>query len=248
MFKNRIIALHHHPKWVVDDIFLRNMFLTPALDKRQFIFPFVHIAKDEKFTSMFDVPNSDNHININNYLNKHCMILLGQLGDNTTSRDNMEGRKYKDHNDIQLFLSANKNNTIVNIARELSSLSSLLKSHSQQVIGLGNIRNEDLIYVLRHGKYIWVPTPRDSLYMSGCFASSISFAFAFKKILIMPYHLSEFYGISHLVVTYQNSILEVNFDNISEELIVSRMINWENGQSIQNVINLYHILSTVPHF
>ena len=237
-YPDRVIAIHHHPHWETPDVFKRYLFLTPIKGRHRGIFPFFTLHPNEIFsvsTGYSDVVHHPRY--------QRSLLLLGSIGENSPVASNVEGRKSKDREDIIRYLKKDSNNYVVNIARD--SFHSVVKEFPLQTMGIENIPTREVLYFTSYANYIWIPVMDGSAYLTGTFASSISYAFAFKKVLVMPKRLSRFYGLEGVVIDYEHSVTEVNFSNVDRSALIQRMHMWEHGQRIQNTMNLYRCLFSV---
>lgn len=238
----RLLAIHHHPKWLIPDLFPRVMFLTPTLSRQRWFFPFFHFP--ENFHPPLDL--SFMPLVIQEKFSE-ALFLLGSIGTLEHNIISPEGAKYKDILDIQRFLRNDETNVILYCAKEEMHMSSILPMTSEfpkQVAAFVNLNSFEISHLIRFSKYLWIPIPKDSIYMTGCFVSSLSFGFAYRKVMIMPRHISELYGLQGAVVEYNTSILEINLSAIDEKAILKRMDAWERAQRIQNIMNFYKCMST----
>lgn len=234
-YPDRVLAIHHHPHWITPDVFKRYMFLTPVLGRHRAVFPFFSLEPNEDFS----VENSFSHV-VHDPRYQHALLLLGSIGEASPEASGIEGRKSKDRDDIIRYLTASEHNIVINIARD--SFKSIMTEFPRQTIAMEGVTTREVMFFTSHVNFIWIPIPVGSTYLSGSFASSISYAFAFKKVLVMPKRLSSFYGLEGVVVEYENTVTEVDFSKVDISDFKRRMVYWEDSQRIQNAMNFYRCL------
>lgn len=293
LHKTRIIAVQHHPLWILPDFYNKNILLTPISGgSPDHVIPFMDLEVDTAITVAtcgeldakgYSCVNSSTggtemlaYIHdFDAFLNRNCVLILGDIGATETdhlsstsdftssqygndSSSSSSSRKIKDRRDIVRFLFDDVDNVVINVARDISHFLAVTALFPNQTIGLNNIPNGDLMYILQRVNFIWLPIAEDSMYVTGSFASSIAFAFAFQKILIVPKYVASLYGVEHFVLSYQHSILEIDLlqymvkDSINGtksygktlQLMQQCMIRWEHSQRIQNVLNFYEIMAS----
>lgn len=239
--KNRVVAIHHHSVWRVKDLFPRYFYLTPRSGRSKFVFPFLRVVDDmeegRRYSSVLDsLPDA---------AFDRCLGIIGSTG---KPQEGIEFKKHKDIHDIEAYVANNTRNYVLNVARyETKIFAELVEKYPSQSGLFADVPMPYLHVIMSKLKYVWLPVPRDSLYMDGSFSAAIALAFAFKKILVMPRELSRIYGFDGIVVDYDKSVLEIDFDNIDRESILRRMSIWERAQRIENVLSFYRSL-TQPEY
>ena len=235
---NRILSLQHHPSWVVPSLYKKNMFLTPFEGHSRFVFPFLRISP-HVFEIKSGYQNAIRYEQLPFELGQYVLI-LGSIGDVDLNTRHSVDRKYKDMHDIISFLEHSPQNKVVNVVKFSGDpFEKITTQYPSQAIMFFGIHSYDVVKIASRSRFLWVPVREDSLYLKGSFASSISFAFALGKILIMPRSLSNLYELHGCVVEYNTSITEVDLNSVDQNSIKQRMIDWERAQRIQNVANVY---------
>lgn len=115
-----------------------------------------------------------------------------------------------------------------------------LKRFEGRYVHLTGLSDSELIESVRHLAFLWIPIPPMSGYMSFIFSGPIGLGVSIGVPMIMPERLRAFYGFpSEAILTYESSILEVDFD---KPLKMDMMTRWRNDRAIENVKNLKHII------
>lgn len=241
---HRVVAIQHHPAWMVPSLYRKNVLLTPFHGWSHFIFPFMRISSDiPKGDEIFNT--YDRAIDIAPFEEriKKSMLLLGSIGEVDRKTKPGVDRKYKDRDDIVRYLEQDPSHKVFNIAKfQGDPFEAIVHDYPGQAVLFYGIHSFDLIKIVNMSKFLWLPIPSDSLYMKGVFASSLSFAFGLKKILVMPRKFSSLFKLHGAVVEYENSITEVDWNNIDIETMRQRMQDWENAQRVQNIVNMHKCL------
>eukprot|EP01036_Dinobryon_divergens_P043905 gene43905-58535_t len=73
---------------------------------------------------------------------------------------------------------------------------------------------------------LWFPILKNSSYATGSFPSALGIGMSMRKTMIMPRHLSDFFGLSGVVITYEKSITEIDLENIDHEKFRRKMDIW----------------------
>lgn len=236
-FPDRVFAIQHHPHWTATDVFKRYMFLTPIMGRHRAVFPFFQLSPNEDF----DV-SSNYLVALQDQRYRWALLLLGSIGESSPEASGIDGRKSKDREDIIRYLAANKSNIVINVARDV--FHSIINMFPEQTMAMEGISTKEVMFVVSQVRFIWIPIQEGSTYLTGCFASSLSYAFAFKIVLVMPRRLSTFYGLEGVVVEYDKSVTEINFSMVNTTELKRRMQLWEDGMRTQNVLNFYDNLFT----
>jgi hypothetical protein len=106
-----------------------------------------------------------------------------------------------------------------------------------QTFGFRDVSTDEYSAIISNAQFIWIPIAKQSLYMKGTFTSTLSVGLGFRKILIMPRYLSELYHLAGVVLEYEKSINEIDFDNIDRDGILARLDKWMYARTIQNSLN-----------
>ena len=228
-YQHKILAIQHHHSWVVPDILPHYLFLTPHKDKN-WIFPLIK-AKQDMIVK----------INNNGFISdRKTLLLLGHI----EFEVNNFLKKTKDVEDMCRFLLQDaSSNFLILIARSVGAFGEVSEKFQNQTLVLSKLVISEYVDILNSFTFLWIPIPKKSLFMKGVFTSSLAIGVAFKKTMIMPRHLSEFYGLSGAVVEYENSITEIDLDNIDHVEIQRKLGLWEYARSVQNTINFMEAIS-----
>lgn len=101
--------------------------------------------------------------------------------------------------------------------------------------GRWGLTSNKMIEELAAIKYVWFPINKESLYANRIFTGGLSLAVNMRKIMIMPRFYAEAYGLTSCAVTYDQSILEVDFAAIPQNLIKASMDLWITEREKQNI-------------
>ena len=241
---HRVVAIQHHPAWMVPSLYRKNVLLTPFHGWAHFIFPFMRISSNiPKGGGTFD--SYDKAIDLTSFekIPGKTMLLLGSIGEVERKTKPGVDRKYKDRDDIVRYLQQDRFNTVFNIAKfQGDPFESIVHDFPGQAVLFYGIHSFDLVKIVNMSTFVWLPIPSDSLYMKGVFASSLSFAFGLKKILVMPRALSSLFKLRGAVVEYEQSITEVDWNKVDMNTMRQRMDDWEKAQRVQNIVNMHKCL------
>jgi hypothetical protein len=254
---HRILAFQHHKFWTEPGVLRRNLYLTPAEREHLFVFPFIRLAapllppgpgagaaSHSALPARLRAFAAEAEATGRFLQTQRALLLLGTLGDR---RDLKLVNRVKDLPDVLRFLEQAPSHFVLNVAREVLDFAEVQGRFPLQSAALQDVSSEELRLLLEAlpVPYIWVPVAPHSHY-TRAFASSIAFAFAFRKVLVMPRHLAELYSLSAAVVHYEHSVTEVDWEraDAERELLLARMVDWEAGQRVQNVLNLYKCISS----
>ena len=172
------------------------------------------------------------------------LLLLGEimtpLADMYKDHSNY---KLKDIIDMENILKHDESVLLLAVNRVPDYFEIIMGKFPHQTFALREIDTARYVETINTAPYIWIPITKNSSYMTGVFTSTISVGLAFRKVLIMPRHLSKLFGLNGAVVEYQESICEVDFDAINHVEILRRLDAWVRARSIQNTINFVNILN-----
>lgn len=244
---DRILAIQHHKFWTEPAVLTKNLYLTPAEREHLFLFPFMTLtpaAVPADLSPRMQLFAAEAEKTGQFLQSQQSVLLLGTVGDH---RDLKLVNRVKDMPDVLRFLAHNASNFVLNIAREALDFGEALSQFPLQSALLEAVSSEELRLLLETlpVDFVWVPVAPHSHY-TRAFASSIAFAFAFRKVLLMPRHLAELYGLSSAVVMYNTSLTEVDFGAATARRgqLLARMNDWERAQRVQNVINMYKCITS----
>ena len=233
---DRILAIQHSAGWLAPRIIPKSLLLTPIHGRHLSLFPFIHPSRSWDSSSV--TPRMEG-------LSEWCrrrltLLVLGSVGEAPGPGETYT--KYKDTRDILAFLSQSVQHTVINVAKEVADYVSVMQEYPDRALFFHNVSYTDLRFILETPtlRYVWIPVRRDSYYALGTsFASSLAFAFGFRKVLVLPRFMAALYGLEHVAITYNQSVVEVQFNPAREQARLRGMQQWEDRMRVNNVMNMH---------
>eukprot|EP01041_Mallomonas_annulata_P007365 gene7365-15037_t len=210
---HRVVLIHHHQNWILPSTKHKYLLLTRSRGNHHYFFP---ISK-YNFSELQSINNNINY-------NKRTLLLMGVV--KFIDKDETKNPKIKDSVDIRRFLASHTENNLIVMARKEYDFHVISHEFPHQTRGLWMLSSKQLLEVVRAYQMLWFPILKNSSYATGSFPSALGIGMSMRKTMIMPRHLSDFFGLSGVVVTYEKSITEIDLENIDHEKFRRKMDIW----------------------